>query len=101
MLLHFSYAAALVFATVFVHGACTAAVLTWLRSMEHDRWVPYGPLTRATSVAALVLLMSVAAFVESGLWAGFYVLEEDVRSSADVLSRAGLLKGLIADLPPA
>jgi hypothetical protein len=33
--------------------------------------------------------------------AGFYVEKEDLHRCADVLGRAGLVKGLVADLPPA
>lgn len=33
--------------------------------------------------------------------AGFYVLKEQARACVELLGRAGLVKGLVADLPPA
>jgi hypothetical protein len=74
MLLHIVYAIGLVFGTVFIHAACTVAVLTWLRSVAAHHWALRSPLTRATVVGSLVFLMSLAAMVESSLWAGFYVM---------------------------
>jgi hypothetical protein len=50
------------------------AVLTWLRSVAAHHWALRSPLTRATVVGSLVFLMSLAAMVESSLWAGFYVM---------------------------
>lgn len=72
VLLHFAYATALVFRTTFIHAGCTAAVLAWLRSLAAHHRALRGPMSRAAALAALVMLMSLAAFVESALWAGFY-----------------------------
>ena len=74
VLLHFAYATLLVFGTVFVHAACTVAVLTWLHSVAAHHWSLRSPLRRATAVGSLVFLMSLAAILESSLWAGFYVV---------------------------
>jgi len=72
MLLHLAYAVALIFATTFIHAGCTVAVLGWIRSFTRPHRALRGTLTRGTVLAALVLLMSLAAFLESALWAGFY-----------------------------
>jgi voltage-gated potassium channel Kch len=74
MLLHIAYAAGLVFGTVFIHAACTVAVLTWLHTLTARHWVLRSPLTRSSVVGAVVFLMSLAAILESSLWAGFYVM---------------------------
>jgi hypothetical protein len=73
MLLHIAYATGLVFGTVFIHAACTVAVLAWLHSLAPHHWALRSPLTRASVVGAVVFLMSLAAILESSLWAGFYV----------------------------
>lgn len=73
MLLHIVYATALVFGTVFIHAGCTAAVLGWLHSIAARHWALRSYWARSAVVGALVFLMSLAAFLESALWAGLYV----------------------------
>ncbi len=73
MLLHIAYATILVFGTVFIHAGFTAAVVRWLHSVVAHHWALRSALTRASVVGALVFLMSLAAFLESALWAGLYV----------------------------
>ncbi len=72
VLLHFVYATALVFGTVFIHAACTVAALGWVRSIAAHPRVVHSPLGRGAVLGTLVFLMSLAAFVESAVWAGFY-----------------------------
>jgi hypothetical protein len=75
MVLFFFYAAALTFATTFIHAGCTVVALGWVRSAGPE-WILRSGLTRAAAVSALVLLMSVAACVESVLWASLYVIAD-------------------------
>ena len=72
MLLHVAYAIVLVFATTFIHTGCTIAVLGWLRTRARHHWALRSSVTRAVVLAGLVLLMSLAGYLESMLWAGFY-----------------------------
>jgi hypothetical protein len=72
MLLHVAYAIALVFGTTFIHTGCTIAVLGWLRTRARHHWALRSSVTRAIVLAGLVLLMSLAGYLESMLWAGFY-----------------------------
>jgi len=74
VLLHFGYATALVFGTVFIHAGCTVLALGWLRSLRAHQWALRSQPARASVLGALVLLMSLAALLESALWAGFYVM---------------------------
>ncbi len=74
VLLHFAYATALVFGTVFIHAGCTAAVLGWLHSIAAHHWALRSYWARSAVVGALVFLMSLAAFLESTLWAGLYAM---------------------------
>lgn len=73
MLTHAAYAGALVLATVFVHAGVTVAVIAWLHALVSHHWGLRSPLTRASVLGALVLVMSVVAVLESALWAGLYV----------------------------
>ncbi len=74
MLLNTVYAIALVFGTVLIHAACTVLVLSRLHSVAAHHWALRTPLTRTSVMVALVLLMSAAAFLESMLWAGLYLM---------------------------
>jgi len=62
----------LIFATVFVHAGCTAGVLGRLS------WVAPGISTqrevfaRTLRLAGVIFVMTLAAYVEAALWAGFY-----------------------------
>jgi Ion channel len=85
VLLPFACAVALIFATVFIHTACTAGVLAWLHSLAHDHPALRHPLARAAALGVLVLLMSAAAFLEAALWAGFYVMVDALPRFEDAL----------------
>ena len=74
VLLNTVHAIALVFGTVFIHAACTVLVLAWLHSVGAHHRALRTPVTRASVLGALVLLMSVAILLESMLWAGLYVM---------------------------
>ena len=73
MLVTLDYAIGLVVATVLVHVACSAVVIAWLRSLHRQHWAVNNAVNRALVLGALVLIMSLAAFLESALWAGCYV----------------------------
>ena len=85
MLTHVFYSIVLVFATVFVHAGCTTAWLHWLGRVEAEHWVMRTPLRRATLLAAVVFLMTVAAVLESGFWALLYWAVGALPSMADAL----------------
>jgi hypothetical protein len=73
VIVHFAYAALLVFATTFVHAGCTAGMLGWLRGVARRHWAMRNAMTRAAVIAALVMVMAFASYLESAIWAGFYV----------------------------
>jgi voltage-gated potassium channel Kch len=85
MLMQIVYAIALVFGTVFIHAACTVLVLAWLHSVGAHHRALRTPLTRASVMVALVLLMSAAAFLESMLWAGLYVMVGALATMSEAL----------------
>jgi len=85
VLSHFIYAIALVFATVLVHAACTTATLEGLRSDRARQWALHSPLSRVSLLAALVFFLSLAAFTEAAIWAGFYVLMDVLPSFEEAL----------------
>ena len=74
MLVQLAYAIALILATTLIHFGCTVAILRWLRSVARHHWALRNTVTRASVLAGLVLVMSLAALAESGLWAGFYLI---------------------------
>jgi hypothetical protein len=73
MLVNLINAIGLVFATTLIHSLCTIGVLLWFRPGSESSRVPTNPLAGTMTITLLVLLMSFAALLESGLWAGFYV----------------------------
>jgi hypothetical protein len=85
VLLNTVYAIALVFGTVFIHAACTVLVLAWLHSVGAHHRALRTPLTRTSVMVALVLLMSAAAFLESMLWAGLYVMVGALATMSEAL----------------
>jgi hypothetical protein len=85
VLLHFAYAVMLVFGTVLIHAACTAAVIVWLRSLATHHWARRSAVRRAAVLATLVFLMSLAGFLESGLWAGFYLMVDALPTLGDAI----------------
>jgi hypothetical protein len=74
VLLHLAYAAILVFGTVLIHSACTVGVFVWLRLLMKHHWALRSAVRRAAVLGTLVLVMSLASFLESGLWAVFYLM---------------------------
>jgi hypothetical protein len=85
VLLHVVYAIALVFATVFIHAGFTVGVLGWLHSVNAHHRALRSPLTRASVLAALVFILALAAFLESALWAGFYVWVDALPTPSEAL----------------
>jgi hypothetical protein len=74
VLLKITCVVALVLTTTLIHAGFTALVLEWFRSIERRHRSPRGGLTRGAAIGGLVLLMLVAGYLESALWAGFYVM---------------------------
>ena len=60
--------------TTVIHAACTVATLQVLKVTHAGRWGPATHLTRATLIASVVLMMFVAALIESAIWAATYVV---------------------------
>lgn len=75
MLVNLVHAVAMIFVTTFVHMACTVGVIFWLRSHPRDYWSQRHPLWSGGFIAAIILVMAFAAYVEAGAWAVFYVVE--------------------------
>ena len=72
MLMNLINAIGLVFATTLIHSLCTLGFIVWFRPRSKSSRVPSHPLAGAATIALLVLLMSFAAYVESGFWAAYY-----------------------------
>lgn len=72
--MHFAYAVILVFGTVLIHAVCTVGVIVWLRSLVRHHWALRSAVRRAAVLAVLVFVMSLVGYLESALWAGFYLL---------------------------
>jgi voltage-gated potassium channel Kch len=85
MALRVLYAIALVLGTTLIHTGFTIVVLGWLRSHTKDHWVQRGSVTRAFALAFLVVTLSMAAYLESTLWAGFYWAVGALPTLADAL----------------
>ena len=67
------YAIVLVFGTTVIHALFAAALLEWIGSVSSRHWALGSLLRRACVFAALVLVMSLAAFAECGVWAALYL----------------------------
>jgi hypothetical protein len=85
VLTHTVYATALVFCTVFIHAAYTTGVIAWIHSLSADHWALRSSLSRSLVLGALVLLMLSAGFLESALWARFYVWAGALPTFAEAL----------------
>jgi hypothetical protein len=71
---HLTYSILLVFATTFIHACFTAAMVGWLRGEKmRSPARRYNVVTTTLVLSTLVLAMGLAAYVESALWAAFYV----------------------------
>jgi hypothetical protein len=63
----------LILITTAVHGLCTGAVVGVLRSTHASAWGNRSAATRVTLISLVVLMMFVAALLESGIWAAVYM----------------------------
>jgi voltage-gated potassium channel Kch len=70
---HFVYGIALVFGTTLIHFVFTVGVIKAARSIERHPRAHRSATGAAAMIAALILVMSIAAYFESALWALFYV----------------------------
>ena len=73
MLVRFLIGISLVFGTTLIHLACTLMVVGWVRGVTRRHASAYALSLRGAVLGGLVMLMSLAAYLESALWAGFYV----------------------------
>ena len=73
MLQNSAFAIALVFGTVLIHAACSVLILGWARAVKRHHLIVRSTISKAAIVSAYVLIMALAAFTESALWAAFYV----------------------------
>jgi voltage-gated potassium channel Kch len=85
VLLHFGYAVILVLGTVLIHVVCTAGVIVWLRSLVTHHWALRNAVRRAAVLGGLVLVMAMVSFLESGLWAGFYLMVDALPTLEDAI----------------
>lgn len=85
VLQHLTYACLLVFATTVIHASCTAATLSWVRSLASHGWPLRNSVTRASVLFALVFCMTLAAWFEAAVWASAYWLLEALPSFGDAL----------------
>ena len=74
MLVRFLIGIALVFGTTLIHLACTLMVVRWVRGVTRRHASVHTLTLRGAVLGGLVMLMSLAAYLESVLWAGFYVI---------------------------
>ena len=73
MLEQVAYGSVLSLITTAIHAMCTVAVIRLLRSTPASRWVNRSATTRVVLIWAVVLMMSLAALLESGVWAAVYL----------------------------
>jgi hypothetical protein len=78
-------AAALVFSVTFVHAGCTVIVLRWNGLLSPSHWSMRSALRRASVLAALILMMSIAAYLEAAIWACFYWASGALPAFADAM----------------
>jgi len=78
-------AAALVFGTTFVHVVCTFIVLSWRDRVPPSHGSMRSALTRSVVLAGLILMMSLAAYIEAAIWACFYWSSGALPAFADAM----------------
>ena len=85
MLVRFLIGISLVFGTTLIHLACTLMVVGWVRSVTRRRASVHALILRGVVLGGLVMLMSLAAYLESVLWAGFYVIAGALSSFSEAV----------------
>jgi hypothetical protein len=73
MVLNIAIGCVLVVLTTFIHAAGMLVAVRILRISRAEQWAARSAFTRASAVAALVLIMFLAAIVESWVWAAAYL----------------------------
>jgi len=67
------YSIMLIFGTTLIHSLCTLGCIAWSSSLVEGHWSMRSHATRAGVLALLIFLMTLVAYLESALWAVFYV----------------------------
>ncbi len=74
MLQQVAFGSVLILITTAIHGSCTAAVIRVLRKTRASTWGNRSAATRVLLISAVVLMMFLAALLESGTWAAVYLV---------------------------
>jgi hypothetical protein len=82
---HFAYSMALIFGTTSMHAGATLGVLRFFRLVDERQWSLRTAWSRVTLLAGLIFLMSLVAYLETVLWAYFYVTVGALPSYQDAL----------------
>ena len=73
MLQQIALGSVLMVITTSVHAVCTGAILSALRMTHASRWGARSAATRVSLISAVVLMLFVAALLESSIWAAIYL----------------------------
>ncbi len=73
MLEQIAFGLALILITTAIHGTCTGVVIRVLQRTHASTWGNRSAATRVLLISAVVLMMFLAALLESGTWAGVYL----------------------------
>ncbi len=74
MLQQVAFGTVLILITTVIHGSCTAAVIRVLQASHASTWGNRSAATRVLLISAVVLMMFLAALLESGTWAAVYLV---------------------------
>lgn len=83
--IHIALGALLLVITTAIHAGAVAFALHGLKLTRASRWSDRSPLTRVAVVSALIVIMFLAAFIESGIWAWTYMLVGALTSLEEAL----------------
>ena len=73
MLEQIAFGLALILITTAIHGSCTVAVIRALRLTHASAWANRSAATRVCLISVVVLMMLLAALLETGVWTAVYL----------------------------
>jgi len=82
---HIGLGALLLIITTAVHASAMVLAIHGLQLTHASRWAQRSALTRIALVSALVIIMFLASFLESGIWALTYMLVGALSSLEEAL----------------
>jgi hypothetical protein len=68
-----AFGLALILITTAIHGSCTGAVIRVLRLTHASAWANRSAATRVCLISVVVLMMFLAALLETGVWTAVYL----------------------------